>query len=73
MENPKYIKALAKQINKIRIQKELTFEEMGLRCEIDRHQTYKICKEGINITAITILKLSKGLEVPIAEIFNFKY
>jgi transcriptional regulator with XRE-family HTH domain len=73
VKEAKYIKDLGKQIDKIRMEKHLSYNEMALRCEMEKSQAYRLCKTGINITSVTILKISKGLEVSIAEIFNFKY
>jgi len=73
VNNEKYIRALGKQIDKIRVEKGLSFQQMALECEMDKAQVYKLCTEGINTTAVTLLKISKGLKVPIADLFNFKY
>ena len=69
----KFIKALAKNIDKLRLEKGLSFQEMALACDMEKAQVYRICKEGINITSVTLLKISKGLEVSISELFNFKH
>ena len=69
----KFIKALGKNIDKIRLEKGLSFQEMALACEMEKAQVYRLCKEGINITSVTLLKISKGIDVSIQELFNFKY
>lgn len=69
----KFIKALGKQIDKIRREKELSFQEMALACEMEKAQVYRICNDGINVTAQTLFKLAKGLKVTVQELFDFKY
>jgi transcriptional regulator with XRE-family HTH domain len=69
----KFVKALAKNIDRIRQEKGFSFQEMALACDMEKAQVYRICKEGINVTAVTLMKIAKGHEVPISELFNFKY
>lgn len=69
----RFVKALAKNIDRIREEKGLSFQEMALACDLEKAQVYRICKEGINVTAITLMKISKGFEVPISQLFDFKY
>jgi transcriptional regulator with XRE-family HTH domain len=69
----KFIKALGKNIDKYRQAKGLSFQEMALACEMEKSQAYRLCKEGINITSATLFKISKGLDVSVSELFNFKY
>lgn len=67
------ILALGKHINKLREERELSFQEMALACDMDKAQVYKLCREGIDIRASTIIKISEGLNIPVSEIFNFKH
>ena len=69
----KFIKILAKQIDKLRQEKGMSFNEMALACDLEKAQVYRICKNGVNITASTIFKIAKGLDIPAQEIFDFKY
>jgi hypothetical protein len=69
----KYLKALAKHIDNLRTEKGLSFQQMGLACELDKAQAYILCTKGANITALTAVKVAKGLEVTVSELFDFKY
>lgn len=69
-KNAKYVKALGKQIDKIRREKGLSFQEMALRCDMDKSQAFRICTQGSNITVVTLHKIAKGLGVTIPELFD---
>jgi DNA-binding XRE family transcriptional regulator len=69
----KYLKALAKHIDKLRREKGLSFQEMALACDMEKAQVYRLCNEGINITALTARKLAEGLEVTVSDLFDFSY
>lgn len=68
----KYVKALAKHINKLRIERNWSFQEMADACDMDKGQVYKICTVGVDLRASTIVKLAKGLGVPVSGILDFK-
>jgi len=66
-----FLKSLGERINDIRKEKNLSFQELALRCEIEKASLVKIANNGTNITMATLYKISKGLGVSISEIFNF--
>ena len=72
-KNQKFLKALGKSINGIRKSKAISFQEMSYRCDIEKSNLVKLTSRGENITANTLYKISKGLDVPIEEFFRFKY
>ena len=63
----------AKHIDKIRRDQELSFQEMAYRCDMPKSQVYNICTKGVDLRITSIIKLAKGLNVSIQEIFNFKH
>ena|ERR1041385_1952155 len=69
----KFYKLLGARINDLRIEKRISFQEMALRCEIDKSHLVKMTSSGAKITIATLYKISKGLEVPLSRIFDFKY
>jgi len=71
--NEKLLKALGKNIDRIRKEKGLSFQEMALRCEMEKSHLVRLTSQGMNITVTTLYKISKGLEISINEIFDFKY
>lgn len=72
-ENEKFLKALGKNIDRIRKEKKLSFQEMGYRCDVEKANLVKLTSRGENITANTLFKISKGLDVPLKTIFDFRY
>lgn len=72
-ENEKFLKALGKNINKHRKLKNISFQEMAYRCDLEKSNLVKITSKGENITANTLFKISQGLEIPLKVIFDFKY
>ena len=71
-ENEKFLKALGKNIDMIRKEKKISFQEMAYRCDIEKANLVKLAGRGENITANTLYKISKGLEVPLKIIFDFE-
>ena len=69
----KFLTSLGNNINKIRKKKRISFQEMAYRCDIEKSNLVKLTKRGENITAKSLYKISKGLNVPLKIIFNFKY
>jgi transcriptional regulator with XRE-family HTH domain len=72
-KDAKYLKDLGKQIDKLRKERGLSFQEMAMRCEMDKAHAYRLCNEGMNATALTLLKVAKGLDATVQDLFNFKY
>lgn len=72
-KDKKYLKALAKHIDKLRRERGLSYQQMGLACEMDKSQVHILCNQGANITALTAVKVANGLEITVSELFNFKY
>jgi transcriptional regulator with XRE-family HTH domain len=72
-KNDKFVKALGKHIDKIRREKGLSYQEMALACDMDKGQIYDLASTGTDLRASTLLKIAKGLEIPIAELFDFPH
>ena len=72
-DNEKFLKALGKNINRIRKEQDISFQEMSYRCDIEKANLVKLTRNGENVTANTLYKISKGLDVPLKIIFDFKY
>ncbi|GHN00605.1 hypothetical protein WSM22_20940 [Cytophagales bacterium WSM2-2] len=69
----KFYKLLGERINEIRMEKGISFQEMALRCEIEKSNLVKMTSKGAKISVSTLYKISKGLGVPLSKIFDFKY
>jgi transcriptional regulator with XRE-family HTH domain len=66
-----YLKKLGSKINKLREDEGLSFQEMALRCDLEKSSLVKLANQGTNVTALTLFKISKGLNVSLSEIFDF--
>ncbi|HTE01447.1 MAG TPA: helix-turn-helix transcriptional regulator [Mucilaginibacter sp.] len=66
-----YLKAFGEHLNKLRIDRNLSYRKMALKCKID-HSDIKKYEEGeTNITLLTLLELAKGLGVEAKELLDF--
>lgn len=72
-ENEKFLKELGKKIDRVRKRKKLSFQQMSFMCDIEKSNLVKLTKGKGNVTANTLYKISKGLEVSLKAIFDFKY
>lgn len=61
-----------KEIEKQRIEQNLSYRQLAQRCDIDHSNISKIEKGEINITLSTILELCKGLKLQPKQLFDFK-
>jgi transcriptional regulator with XRE-family HTH domain len=68
-----FLKKLGERIDKLRQEQNLSFQDLAYKSEIDKSNLVKITTQGSNITSISLYKISKALNVPLSEIFNFKY
>jgi transcriptional regulator with XRE-family HTH domain len=62
-DQQKFLKLLGKNIDKLRKQQGLSFQELAFRCEIEKSNIVKLTSQGTNI--------SKGLDLPVAELLKF--
>jgi transcriptional regulator with XRE-family HTH domain len=56
----KLIKALSKRINVLRQERNWSFNEMALACDMDKAQVYKICTVGVDLRTTSLNKIAKG-------------
>jgi transcriptional regulator with XRE-family HTH domain len=66
-----YLKKLGSKINKLREGEGLSFQEMALRFDLEKSSLVKFANQGTIVTALTLFKISKGLNVSLSEIFDF--
>jgi transcriptional regulator with XRE-family HTH domain len=67
----KDIKALGRHIDKIRIEKGYSIREFASLCEISKSQVNELGNKGIDFRYSTLIKVAKGLEIPLSELLNF--
>lgn len=64
-----YLKQLGKQIAKFRKQRNMTQAELSDLCDMEQSGIGRIEIGGANITALSLLKISQALDVPVKKFF----
>lgn len=73
MDNKVFLKTLGDRVNFYRKEKGLSFQELAYLSGIEKSNLIKLVNQGTNLTTLSLLKISKALQVPLSEIFNFDY
>ncbi|MGQ9621164.1 MAG: helix-turn-helix domain-containing protein, partial [Bacteroidales bacterium] len=66
------LRAFAKRLKQVRKVKDLSQEELALRCELSLSQIARIETARINPTLSTVFRLARALDIELSELFNFK-
>jgi DNA-binding Xre family transcriptional regulator len=69
-DNKKFLKAIGQNVNRIRKEQNVSFQELSFRTNIEKSNLVKLTTQGSNITLLTLNKIAKGLEVPITDFFS---
>ena len=72
MQEKVFFKLLGKRIVQLRKDQEMTQQELADRCDVERSAIARLEGGTENITASTLLKLSKALEIPLKKFFDFE-
>jgi transcriptional regulator with XRE-family HTH domain len=64
---------LAKRLKEIRAEKGFTQEDLAYESDIALSQIARIETCRINPTVSTIFKIARTLDIPVSELFNFKF
>ena len=67
----KGLRAFAQKLKSIRKEKRITQEELACKTGLALSQIARIETVQINTSLSTVFALSRGLEVPLSELFNF--
>ena len=73
MQEKRFFKVLGDRIAQFRKERGLTQQELADLCEMERSAIARLEGGTENITASTLLKLSKALTVPLKKFFDFDY
>ena len=71
MNKAEFLKQLGESIAKQRLKLKLSQTEVANRCEIERGNLTRIEKGKSNVTAETLLKISKAFDVPASKLSGF--
>jgi transcriptional regulator with XRE-family HTH domain len=72
MTERKFLSALGGRIRKIRTKKGLSLSELAYLCEFEKASLSRIELGKTNTTVLTLIKISKALEVNVCELFEDK-
>ena len=64
------LKRLGKNIRILRIEREIAQEELAARAGVHRTHMTKIEGGSANSSALTLYRIARGLDVPLAELFT---
>ena len=67
-----FLLLVGKQIDKIRMKKDISYGKIAKGCNIDSSDISKIAKGQVNIMLSSVLELSKGLDIHPKELFDFE-
>lgn len=70
LKHPAFLKKIGENIREIRIEKNISQEELSFRTELSRNQIGRIERGEINTGLSTIYEISRGLEVDIKQFFK---
>ncbi|MBL7742629.1 MAG: helix-turn-helix transcriptional regulator [Chitinophagaceae bacterium] len=70
MTDLKFLVSLGARIKELRIEKNMTQNELAIQCNFEKASMSRIESGKTNITVLTLRKISKALEVDIAEFFR---
>ncbi len=73
LTDEEFLKKLGERINQLRQEQEMSFQDLAHKTGIDKGNLVKLTSTGSNITLTTLLKISRGLNTPIADFFDFEY
>ena len=71
LKHPDFLVKLGENIRKIRLEKEISQEELSFRTELSRNQIGRIERGEINTGISTLYEIALGLDIPINKIFEF--
>ena len=66
-----YLIALGKKIKDLRLQKKLSQTEIAYRCGFDKSNYNTIESGKRNVTVVSLLKISKALDIDLIDLFRF--
>jgi len=70
MTDPKFLASLGGRIKELRLQKEMSQNDLAIQCNFEKASMSRIESGKTNITVLTLRRISKALEVDIAEFFR---
>ncbi|RWY47471.1 helix-turn-helix domain-containing protein [Mucilaginibacter gilvus] len=70
-EQKKFLLRFGKNLLELRKKKNLSYRKLAQKCDIDHADIRKYEKGEINMTILTMVEFSKGLEISLKELMEF--
>jgi len=70
MSDSKFLTNLGARIRELRLKKEMTQNELAMQCDFEKASMSRIESGQTNMTILTLIKISKALDVEITELFD---
>jgi transcriptional regulator with XRE-family HTH domain len=71
MKDSDYLKKLGENIRAIRLQKKMSQVDLAAACDFEKGNMRRIEAGRTNPTVVTLIKISKALEVDVIDLFKF--
>jgi transcriptional regulator with XRE-family HTH domain len=71
MTEPQFLAALGARIKELRTKKNITQQDLAILCDFEKASMSRIESGQTNTTILTLLKISKVLEVPLCDFFKY--
>jgi transcriptional regulator with XRE-family HTH domain len=71
--NKEFLKQVGKRIAKFRKKRKMTQVALGDLCDMESASIARLEAGNSNATSLTLLKISKALDVPVKTFFDFKF
>lgn len=71
MSDDKFIKDLSKRIDKLREEREWSYQQMADACDMDKAQVYKLCTKGTDLRGSSLAKIAKGFKLTLSALMDF--
>jgi transcriptional regulator with XRE-family HTH domain len=71
MSEEKFLKGLLRNIEKRRKEKQLTYEELASRCDMEKQSMHRLLNGNGNITASYLYRIANALDIPVHELLKF--
>ena len=71
MQNERLLKQVGLRIQKLRIQQNLSQQDLAAKCDFEKSNMSRLEAGKVNCTLSTINKIAQALEVKVEELFKF--
>jgi len=71
IRNQELLELLGNHVRKMRVEKNMTMEELAYASEMELSQVYRIEKGKINATVSSLFAIAKGLDVSLQELLQY--